>query len=324
MARILFHGTAVVAPKLKGTDSMCSQVTVIVNAMAGSEAIGLELVKTLEGPFRSAGVAVEIILAQNGEAIREAVLKAIRSNPRAVVAGGGDGTINAVAALLVGTDISFGILPLGTLNHFAKDLKIPLDLDAAVRNVIVGRTVKVDVGEVNGRFFVNNSSLGIYPRIVRDRDQQQRSGRRKWVAFFWAVLAVLRRHSFLNVRLVVDGEEHIRRTPFVFVGNNEYEMEGFNIGTRSCLNATQLSAYTVRHERRGGLLMLALRALFGRIRQSKDFDVFCAREIIVESKHRHLHVAIDGEVTMMDTPLRYHVRPASLRVIVPGGIECAP
>ena len=118
---------------------------------------------------------------------------------------------------------------------------------------------------VHGRYFLNNSSLGIYPRIVRDREQQQqqRSGRGKWVAFLWAVLAVLRRHSFLSVRLAANGQERIRRSPFVFIGNNEYQMEGFNLGTRGCLNAGQLSVYTEKHERRWGLLQLALRALFG-------------------------------------------------------------
>jgi YegS/Rv2252/BmrU family lipid kinase len=302
---------------------MGSIVTVIVNKSAGTDnKQGIE--KTLGDSFRSAGIEVQVISTQSGTAIREAVQHAMQNSPRAIVAGGGDGTINAVATLLVGTDIPLGVLPLGTLNHFAKDLKIPLDLRAAVRSVISGHTVSVDVGEVNGHYFLNNSSLGIYPRIVRDRAQQQRAGRRKWVAFFWAVLAVLRRHSFLNVGLVIDGREHIRRTPFVFIGNNEYQMEGFNIGTRSCLNAGQLSAYTVRHEGRGGLLMLALRALLGQLHQLKDFDAFGARELVVASQHHHMHVAIDGEVLMMDTPLHYRVRPGALRVIVPQEVVCAP
>jgi YegS/Rv2252/BmrU family lipid kinase len=301
---------------------MLSRIAIIINASAGVDD-KQSLVKTLEETFRSAGIDARVVLARSDTELCDALIRAVQTSPQAIVAGGGDGTINAVATMLVGTDIALGVLPLGTLNHFAKDLNIPLDFGAAVRNVIAGRTVRVDVGEVNDRYFLNNSSLGIYPRIVRDRDQQQRSGRRKWVAFFWAVLAVLRRRSFLNVRLVVNGKDHIRRTPFVFIGNNEYQMEGFNLGTRACLNAAQLSVYTVKHERRGGLLMLALRALFGRLHQSKDFDAFCAPDLLIESRHGHMQVAIDGEVMMMSTPLRYRVRPGALRVIVPDGLECA-
>ena len=117
--------------------------------------------------------------------------------------------------------------------------------------------------------------------------------------------------------LTANSQERIRRTPFVFVGNNEYQMEGFNLGSRGCLNAGQLSVYSVKRERRWALLELALRALFGRLRQSKDFDAFCAAEVRIESRHRRMHVAIDGEVLLMNTPLHYRLRPAALRVIVP-------
>ncbi|MGB8507422.1 MAG: diacylglycerol kinase family protein, partial [Pyrinomonadaceae bacterium] len=214
-----------------------------------------------------------------------------------------------------------GVLPLGTLNHFAKDLGIPLTLADAARNVGSGRTTRVDVGEVNGHIFINNSSLGLYPRIVRRREKlQQRLGGRggKWPAFLWAALSVLRRYPFLNVRLSADGGEIARRTPFVFVGNNEYRMEGFQIGGRACLDAGRLSLYVTHRTGRWGLLRLALRALFGRLREAKDFDAVCAVEIFVEThRPKHIPVAIDGEVMALTTPLHYRVRPGALRVIVP-------
>lgn len=303
---------------------MRARITVILNASAGAvdkQGVAPALLEM----FRSAGVDAQIVLTASGADLRVSALRAVQQSPQVIVAGGGDGTLSAVATALIGTDIALGVLPLGTLNHFAKDLKIPLDLLGAVDNIITGQIVSVDVGEVNGRYFLNNSSLGIYPRIVRDRDQQQRQlGRGKWVAFLWSVLAVLRRHAFLSVRLLVNRQEHIRRTPFVFIGNNEYQMEGFNLGTRACLNAGQLSVYSVKHERRGGLLMLALRALMGRLHQSQDFDAFCAPALLIASRHEHIHVAIDGEVIVMHTPLRYRVLPAALRVIVPQSIACAP
>ena len=298
---------------------MFSRVTVIVNASAGADD-KQGLAQSIEDTLRKAGMEGRVVLARSGANVREAALRAVQTHPDAIVAGGGDGTINAVATTLVGTDIALGVLPLGTLNHFAKDMQIPLGLEQALRNVIAGHMVTVDVGEVNGRYFLNNSSIGIYPRVVRDREQQQRTGRGKWVAFAGAVLSALRRHSFLRVLLAANNQERIRRTPFVFVGNNEYQMEGFNLGTRACLNAGQLSVYSVKRERRWALLRLALRALFGRLRQSKDFEAFCAPELRIESGHRRMQVAIDGEVMVMDTPLLYRVRPGALRVIVPQSV----
>ena len=298
---------------------MPSRIAVIVNLLAGADD-KQRLAKTLTDTFGSAGIDGRVVLVRSGGEVREAALRAVKESPQAIVAAGGDGTVNAVAATLVGTDISLGILPLGTLNHFAKDLHIPLDLGAAVRNVIAGHVIRVDVGEVNDRIFLNNSSLGIYPSIVLDREQQQRLGRGKWGAFIWAVLTVMHRHSFFDVRVAANSQELIRRTPFIFIGNNEYQMAGFTLGERRSLKAGQLSVYMVNHPRRWGLLRLALRALFGRLHPSKDFDAFCAAEIGVETRHKQMRIALDGEVTVMITPLRYRVHPGALRVIVPQSV----
>jgi diacylglycerol kinase family enzyme len=209
-------------------------------------------------------------------------------------------------------------LPLGTLNHFAKDLKIPLDLKEAARICIEGREALVDVGEVNGRIFLNNSSLGLYPSIVRHREkQQQRLGRGKWPAFVWAALTMLKRYPFMSVRLSTDDERMIRHTPFLFVGNNEYQMESFNIGARSCMDAGQLSIYVAHRTTRLGLLRLAWRALFGGLRDEEDFNAMCTKEVWIETRRaKRIRVATDGEVTVMTTPLHYRVRPGALRVLV--------
>src|SRR5581483_6186931 len=131
-----------------------------------------------------------------------------RDKPPVIVAAGGDGTLNAVASALVGTDIALGVLPMGTLNHFAKDLKIPLDVAHAARAIAEGHTKTVDVGVVNGRIFVNNSSLGLYPHIVRARElKQHRPGWGKWTALVWATWLVLRRSPFLRLRLCLERAE---------------------------------------------------------------------------------------------------------------------
>jgi diacylglycerol kinase family enzyme len=121
----------------------------------------------------------------------------------------------------------------------------------------------------------------------------------------------------LTVQVEVDGQTLARRTPFVFIGNNQYTMEGFEIGIREALDRGQLSLYLTHRMGRFGLLQLAFMALFRRLDQARDFDMLTARDFVVKTHHAHLRVATDGEVTMMETPLQYRVRPASLRVIVP-------
>jgi YegS/Rv2252/BmrU family lipid kinase len=291
---------------------------VIINAASGTDDKE-QARELLSKVFVSNGVEAHISLAKSGGEIVDLARRAIRENCQPIIAGGGDGTINAVASLLVGTDRTLGILPLGTLNHFAKDLRIPLDLEQAARVCLHGREHKVDVGEVNDRIFLNNSSLGLYPSIVRHRErQQERLGRGKWPAFFWATLTMLKRYPFLSVRLSTDEHRLIRHTPFVFVGNNEYQMESFNIGARSCIDQGQLSLYVAHRTGRLGLLRLAWRALFGGLRDEHDFDALCTKEIFIETRRpKRLRVATDGEVTIMTTPLHYRARPGALRVLVP-------
>ncbi|MDQ6629989.1 MAG: sphingosine kinase [Pseudomonadota bacterium] len=291
------------------------RIVVIVNAESGADH-DEALPERLQRLFEGAGAVVRIAMARGGTEIAAAIEAAVAERPDIVVAGGGDGTVSGVAAALVDSRIALGVLPLGTLNHFAKDLGVPLELEQAVQSIVRGRPVPVDVGEVNGRIFINNSSLGLYPDIVRDRERQQRRlGRGKWPALLWASLAALRRYSFLSVKLSIDGTERLRRTPFVFIGNNGYRMEGFAIGERERLDAGRLSLYFAQKPGRFRLLLLALRALAGRLKQARDFDALLATEIVIESRHRRLRVATDGEVTSMTPPLHYRVRPLSLQVV---------
>lgn len=293
---------------------MALPVPILVNATAGTGGACAALEHTL----RDAGLEPRLVPLPPGGDLAALAAEIAREKPPVIAAAGGDGTLSAVASALVGTGIAFGVLPTGTLNHFAKDLGIPLDVADAARTIAAGHTVQVDVGEVNGRVFINNSSLGLYPHIVRDRERQQRRlGRGKWPALFWATLAVLRRSPFLSVRVCLGEQKQECRTGFVFIGNNEYVMEGFNIGSRERLDGGRLSLYLTRRRSRARLFMLGVRALIGRLKQADDFDALSAQTITIESRHRRLHVATDGEVTTMAPPLEYRVRPRALRVLVP-------
>ena len=289
----------------------------IINASAGC-GYAPDWAQQLEASFAGVGLDADITLAASGEEMIATAQAAVERGAPAVVAGGGDGTINAVASVVVGSGVHFGVLPLGTLNHFAKDLHIPLELEAAIANVATGRPVKVDVGDVNGRIFLNNSSLGLYPDIVRDREKQQRRlGRGKWPAAAWATLAALRRYPFLSIRLDVGGERLARRTPFVFIGNNAYTMQGLAVGARERLDAGTLSLYVAQHPTRFGLLRFALDALRGRLGETRDFDVLEADMFEIDTHRSRLRVATDGEVTVMTPPLRYRSLPGALEVLVP-------
>lgn len=296
------------------------KMTVIINASSGADDKD-ESCQLLSRVFKEGGAEARMLLARSGSEIIEFARREVQEEKdlsRVIVAGGGDGTISAVASEVIGTNRTLGVLPMGTLNHFAKDLNIPLELEEAARTLLTGRVVKVDVGEVNGRTFLNNSSLGLYPKIVRKREkQQERLGRGKWFAFVWATLSVLRRYPFLDVRLSTEDRALTRRTPFVFVGNNEYEMENLNVGARSCLDAGQLSLYVTHRTGRLGLIRLALRALFGGLRNERDFDALCTKEVWIETRRTRQSIAIDGEVMLMNMPLHYRVRPGALRVLVP-------
>jgi YegS/Rv2252/BmrU family lipid kinase len=291
-------------------------IAVVLNASSGRGA-AVKVADKLNEIFAAAGREARITLAEGGNELRAAVRQAVEAGCTTLVAGGGDGTINTVAAGVVGRKIPLGILPLGTLNHFAKDLGIPLGLEEAARVILDGVVCKVDVGEVNGRIFLNNSSLGVYPAIVRLRERYRSTLRGKWIAAFWAALTIMRRNPFMAVRIHVEGQAIVRRTPLVLVANNEYRMTGLQAGTRESLARGQLALYVLNAERRSGLIGLALKVLFEGAERVKELDLFTIEEVAVETKRRRLQVALDGEVVTLESPLNYRVLPGGLRVHVP-------
>ena len=237
-------------------------VTCILNCRASQEAAeGQEAIERIAAEL---GRGVRVVVCGGGEDLG-ALARQARETGGLVAVGGGDGTVSAVAAALVDGSVPLGVLPMGTLNHFAKDLGIPLDLEGAVRTLFTGTEARVDVGEVNGRVFLNNSSVGLYPQIVREREREQQHGRSKWVAFAHATARVLRRGVTLHVEVQADrGGPHLLDTPFLFVGNNPYKITGLEIGKRARLDCGTLWLCAAPRANRLKLVVLALGALFGR------------------------------------------------------------
>jgi diacylglycerol kinase family enzyme len=289
---------------------------VLLNASAGTALRDSLDPGALQQRFDAAGASVEVEGVPLG-ALASRARQAAEEGAPFVVAAGGDGTVGTVAAQLVGTRCALGVLPVGTRNHFARDLGLPLDLDAAIATIARGVSRDVDVGEVNGRIFINNASIGLYPEMVVARERHQRFGWTKNLAMLWSSVQTLRRFRLLRVRLAAHGGALRQTTPFVFVGNNEYDMSLFALGQRKCLDQGTLSLYTANVQRRFALLRLAVMALLGRLDQARDFETRCVPELWLDSRWRRLRVALDGEVTMLAPPLHFRTRQGALRVLAP-------
>lgn len=301
------------------------RLCVLVNAGGGS-VLGRDLEPELREAFESHGLEADIRLLP-GDELEAAARQALeRTGPGrhydAVVAGGGDGTIGLVAGIMAGSGRAFGVLPLGTLNHFAKDLGLPQDLPGAVGVIAAQQLHTVDVAEVNGRVFVNNSSIGLYASMVADRDRQRRrSGWGKWPAMVLAFCRVVLRYPLRRVRVLAESEAgpwtRRYRTPLLFIGNNAYEVSLPRPGTRAVLDDGKLSMFIVRHRRPWGLLKVAARAMLGQLRHGQDFESHTVTSVEIQSRSAWMRVSVDGEVVPMRPPLRYAIRPGALRVFAP-------
>ena len=293
---------------------MPEAIPVLLNTRAGP---GTDAA-AVRAAFARQGLDAELHACADAAAMELALDAALARRPRVVVAAGGDGTATSVAARLLDTGIALGVLPLGTLNHFAKDLELPLELDGAARVIADGAMRTIDVGEVDGRVFLNNSSLGLYPRIVVDREAaRRRLHLGKWPALARATWRALREPHALTITLHVDGATLRRRTPFLFVGNNRYTMQGLEAGRREHLDGGRLSLHVLREQTPLGFLWLALRTLCGRMSTARDFESRTAAGFQVDAAGDAIDVACDGEVTRVPLPLRYRVRPRALRVLAP-------
>ncbi len=277
-----------------------------------------DLQSEAEHAFAAAGLACRIETIHAGEDPAPAVRGAIEQGASLIIACGGDGTVSSVASAVAGTAAALGVLPLGTLNHFARDLKIPEDLEGAVAVIRAGHVRRIDAAEVNGQMFINNSSLGLYPHLVRQRERRQRLGWRKWTAFLWAALAVFRRYPFVTVRIRTgDAAELVLRTPLAFVGNNIYSTRAADLGSRARLDEGTLSVFVAHQRGRTGLLRLAFSALLGRLDRDHAIECRRATELVIETHGARVLVAGDGETRLLRSPLRYRSVPGALRVLAP-------
>ena len=287
----------------------------MVNADAGGSGdVSARIAQALAG----AGLDSEIVLAE-GEDCANRAADHVKRGAELIIAAGGDGTVGAIAGVLAGSEAAMGILPLGTLNHFARDLGIPPDLEDAARVVATGRERCVDIAEVNGRAFVNNASVGLYPLMVVDRDsQRERLGRSKRLAMLVASLRTMARFHARRLTLSIDGGEARVDTPLLFVGNNDYRLAIPGAGRREALDGGELCVMVMRSKSLPGFLAATGRALLGVSRKDDMVRLDDVRTLSVDSHRSRLTLAMDGETVALAPPLTFRIRPGALRVIAPG------
>ena len=293
-----------------------ARVTVLLNRGGGAVSADPNLAARASKALAAAGIDAEVEFVSGSECAVRCRAVAERGDTQLIV-GGGDGTVSAASSALVGTETRLGILPLGTLNHFARDLGIPTDLDEAAELIASGKERRVDVGEMNEHIFINNSAIGLYPLMVVDRDLQRRTlGRSKRLAMIVASLRTLVRFNHHRLTLTVNEERTGRvDTPLLLVGNNDYRTDIAAPGARERLDGGELCVFVMRKKTRRGLIAASVRALFNRTRHDDMVRLDGIERLRVASHRSQFAVSLDGEVVRATPPLDYKIRKKALRVI---------
>ncbi|WP_037283818.1 diacylglycerol/lipid kinase family protein [Rubellimicrobium mesophilum] len=253
-----------------------------------------------------------------GEEIEGAARRAVEDDFDAIVGAGGDGTVMTVAGALMDSGHRFGVLPLGTFNYFARGLGIPEDPRAAAEVILAGGTRRVSLAEVNGQVFLNNISLGIYPAILKNREEvYARWGRRRLAAHWSAAKTFMRFQRPLFLTVMADGREIRVKTPLLFVARSAYQLESFGLAGAECVAQGRFAVFVAPDTGRAGMFHKAWRLVRQSMRQGRDFDLVCADEVTIAARSLHLTVACDGEKMRMRTPLRLRVHKDALEVYAP-------
>jgi diacylglycerol kinase family enzyme len=288
-------------------------IAVVVNPKAGRGTDLSALVRAHRPDAR-------VLRARNATEVKALTISALEAGSKIVFAAGGDGTIRTVAQELIGKNAVLAVLPLGTRNHFAQDVGIPLEMGDAFRLLLTGAVRRIDVGLVNGRAFLLYAALGLYPTFVRERERHEtHESRHGKLPLVRALLTTLRRYPMLRVTVAAGERTAEQDSPFVFVANNIAMREHLPIGVISRPEMGALSVYTAHRLGRLELMTLLVRLWFGRVGEPADLSFACADRVRIETRRSRVWVATDGEVVRMEAPLEVELRRGALQLLVPGG-----
>lgn len=290
------------------------KAALLANVNAGSSE-GEFSIESITGSLKAAGIEFTLLDVAENENL---TINDIKDKYELVISAGGDGTVNFAANILIGSDIPLAVIPAGTLNHFAKDIGMPLKLEDVIAVIKSGNVKKLDAASLNEHIFVNNSSIGLYALAVREREiLQSRQGKSKWSAMLSAFISVFRRFPLYTVKITTEGRSETFRSPIIFIGNNEYKLDLFSLGTRNNLDKGILSIYVAICRTRMGIIRMIFSALLNRLSLNNDFDMLLVHEMEIHTRKHSLDTAFDGEVRKIHAPIIYKSLPGQLKIITP-------
>ena len=287
-----------------------------LNARAGTFSAGDESsLRTL-----AAENDLRVIEVHPGIDVRAAVREGLAAGLRSFVVAGGDGSVHHVAQALVNTEGILGVVPVGSVNHLARDLQVPVDdWRAAFEVAVRGEVRQIDVGRVNGQYFINSIMLGVYPSISEYRERF-RSVNSRWSAYLKAARLAL--HHFPHVTLVIelDGRVETLRTQMFVVAVNSYDLSQVGmVSPKTTFNDGRVSIYSLSFMSRTQFIRAAAKYFRGKIGDVEGFRSTRTTQLRIDTGRRRLRVSIDGELVEMQTPLQIAAVPSSLLVRAPAG-----
>lgn len=252
--------------------------------------------------------------------IAEKAVAAAEQDGGVVVAAGGDGTIRSVAQHAHSRNVKFAVVACGTFNFFARTHKLPEELEEAVKVAILGRVKPVRLGEVNGKIFLINASLGLYAKAIKDREAStDRFGRNRLVVIFSSIWSFFEGHRrFLSVDLMNEKISATRIfTPMIFIGNNALQLRDLKLDVANCMKQEMLAVVLLKPIKWWGLVRIVFYGLFKLLEREDSIQSFCVDSLRIETRHPHKTVALDGELFPMTCPLDIKTLPRSLNLMVP-------
>lgn len=302
---------------------------VVLNAGSGATDAA-DVRRTLEQGCATARRELQLSIVEDPHRLGAMAADAVRRASGCggvVVAAGGDGTLNAVVQATLGSGCAFGVLPQGTFNYFSRTHGIPTDTAQALQLLLhadAQDVQDVQVGLVNERVFLVNASLGLYPKLLEDREGwKQQFGRHRWVGFFAALATLLGRYRSLRLQIDLQGRQRKVRTPTLFIGNNALQMEQLGLPLAQAIDTGDLAGIILRPVSRLEMLALLLRGAFGQLGSAEQLINLSFHRLTVHATRPfgagRIKVATDGETTWMTLPLVFRLSPQPLRLIRPRG-----
>lgn len=313
---------------IDGVPPTAASLFIVLNAGSGHSDTD-ETCKTIAKVLGDAGRAHEILRVENAGQLAEIARRAVAAAQKCggiVVAAGGDGTLNTVAQATIGSGCRFGVIPQGTFNYFGRTHGISSDTAEGTRSLLTARVHPVQVGLVNERIFLVNASLGLYPQLLEDREEQKRRyGRNRLVAAWSALLTISRGYRPMLLKLEQGGRIRELRALSLFVGNNRLQLEQVGLTEADAVEDGKLAVILIRPVPMLALLWLAIKGSMGKLAEARGVDHVAMSTLMVAPATRHIRrmkVATDGEVNWMNAPIHFSVAPEPLLLLKP--VEAVP